>query len=80
MSIPTRRRRQQIIDEYGFSSAFMDIAVSGLRKYPDRYRNAVIRSGKTTMIDLEMFWDWLKYRDALEVNTTVPLFRREEYQ
>lgn len=80
MSIPTRRRRQQIIDEYGFSSAFMDITVSRLRKYPDRYRNAVIRSGKTTMIDLEMFWDWLKYRDALEVNTTVPLFRREEYQ
>ena len=80
MSIPTRRRRQQIIEEYGFSSAFMDIATAGLRKYPERYKNAVIRSGKTTMIDLEMFRDWLKYRDALEVKATVPMFRREEYQ
>lgn len=80
MMIPTRRKRQQICKEYGFSLHFMDKVAAGLRKYPERYPNGVISSGHVTIIDLEMFLDWIKYRDALEAGVQVPEFRREEYQ
>ena len=78
--LPTRRKRQRICEEMGFSLHFMDKAAAGLRKYPDRYPNAVIRSGHVTVIDVEMMLDWLKYREALEVGAPVPDFKREEYQ
>ena len=78
--IPTRRKRQRICEEMGFSLHFMDKAAAGLRKYPDRYPNAVIRSGHVTVFDVEMFLDWLKYREALEVGAPVPDFNREAYQ
>ena len=78
--LPTRRKRQRICEEMGFSLHFMDKAAAGLRKYPDRYPNAVIRSGHVTVIDVEMMLDWLKYREALEVGAPVPDFKREAYQ
>lgn len=78
--IPTRRKRQRICEEYGFSLHFMDKVAKGLRAYPDRYLNGVINSGHVTVIDVEMMLDWLKYRDALEVGAPVPPFRREDYQ
>lgn len=80
MMIPTRRKRQQICKEYGFSLHFMDKVATGLRKYPDRYPNGVISSGHVAVIDVEMMLDWLKYRESLEVGAQVPPFRREEYQ
>lgn len=78
--IPTRRKRQKIAEEYGFSLHFMDIVEKGLRKYPIRYFNGVIRSGHMTIIDVEMMLDWIKYRDALDAGVSVPEFKREEYQ
>lgn len=78
--IPTRRKRQKIADEYGFSMHFMDNVAAGLRKYPDRYPNGVISSGHVAIIDLEMMLDWIKYRDALDAGVNVPEFKREEYQ
>ncbi len=78
--IPTRRKRQQICKEYGFSLHFMDKVTAGLRKYPERYPNGVISSGHVTVIDTEMMLDWIKYRDALGAGVQVPEFRREEYQ
>lgn len=78
--IPTRRKRQRICEEMGFSLHFMDKAAVGMRKHPDRYPNAVISSGHVTVIDVEMFLDWIKYREALETGTQIPPFRREEYQ
>lgn len=78
--LPTRRKRQRICEEMGFSLHFMDKAAAGLRKYPERYPNAVISSGHVTVIDVEMFLDWIKYREALEVGAPVPDFKREAYQ
>lgn len=78
--IATRRRRKQLQQEYQFSPSFLDIAQRGLRKYPDRYPNAIIRSGKIVYIDVEMLFDWINYREALEVKAPVPPFRREAYQ
>jgi hypothetical protein len=78
--IPTRRKRQKICEEYGFSLHFMDKVATGLRKYPERYPNAVISSGHVTVIDTEMMLDWIKYRDALDAKVPVPPFRREDYQ
>ena len=78
--IPTRRKRQKICEEYGFSLHFMDKVATGLRKYPERYPNGVISSGHVTVIDTEMMLDWIKYRDALDANAPVPPFRREDYQ
>jgi len=78
--IPTRRKRQQICKEYGFSLHFMDKVATGLRKYPERYPNGVISSGHVTVIDTEMMLDWIKYRDALDAKVPVPPFRREDYQ
>lgn len=78
--IPTRRKRQQICKEYGFSLNFMDKVATGLRRYPERYPNAVISSGHVTVIDVEMMLDWIKYREALEVGAPVPSFKREAYQ
>ena len=78
--IPTRRRRQQIMDEFGFSPTFMDVATKKIRGYPERYPNAIIRSGKVVLFDYEMFLDWIKYRNALAAKTPVPPFRREDYR
>ena len=78
--IPTRRKRQRICEEMGFSLHFMDKAAAGLRKYPERYPNGVISSGHVTVIDVEMMLDWIKYREALDVGAPVPDFKREEYQ
>ena len=78
--IPTRRKRQRICEEMGFSLHFMDKAAVGMRKHPDRYPNGVISSGQVTVFDVEMFLDWIKYREALETGTQIPPFRREEYQ
>lgn len=78
--LPTRRKRQQICKEYGFSLHFMDKVATGLRKYPERYPNGVISSGHVTVIDTEMMLDWIKYRDALDAKVPVPPFRREDYQ
>ena len=80
MMIPTRRKRQKICEEYGFSLHFMDKVATGLRKYPERYPNVVISSGHVTVIDTEMMLDWIKYRDALDAKVPVPPFRREDYQ
>ena len=76
----TYRRRQQFINDIGFSPSFMNKATAGLKKYQERYPNAVIRSGRLILIDAEAMYDWLKYREALDMNVTVPPFRREEYQ
>jgi hypothetical protein len=78
--IPTRRKRQKICEEMGFSLHFMDKVATGLRKYPERYPNGVISSGHVTVIDTEMMLDWIKYRDALDAKVPVPPFRREDYQ
>ena len=78
--LPTRRKRQKICEEYGFSMHFMDKVATGLRKYPERYPNGVISSGHVTVIDTEMMLDWIKYRDALDAKVPVPPFRREDYQ
>lgn len=79
--IPTRRRRGQVMKEFGFSPNCMDELTAGLRRHPERYgSNAVIKSGRIVLIDVEMLYDWIKYRDALEMHVQVPPFRREEYQ
>jgi hypothetical protein len=78
--IPTRRKRQRICEEMGFSLHFMDKAAAGIRKYPDSYPNGVISSGHVTIFDVEMFLDWLKYRESLEIGAPVPEFKREEYR
>lgn len=78
--LPTRRKRQKICEDMGFSLHFMDKVTVGLRKYPDRYPNGVISSGHVSVIDVEMMLDWLKYREALEAGSPVPEFRREDYQ
>lgn len=78
--IPTRRRRQQVMQEYDFCENFMNAITKGLRNYPERYPNAVIKSGRISFIDIEMMFDWLKYREALETHVEVPPFRREDYQ
>lgn len=78
--IPTRRKRQKICEEYGFSLHFMDKVAVGLRKYPERYPNGIISSGHVTVVDVEMMLDWIKYREALDVGAPVPDFKREEYQ
>ena len=80
MMIPTRRKRQKICEDMGFSRHFMDLAATGMRKYPERYPNGVITSGHVTIFDVEMFMDWIKYRDALSAKVPVPPFRREDYQ
>ena len=77
--IPTRRKKQAIAEEYGFSLHFMDKVIAGLRKNAARYPNGVITSGHVCIIDVEMMLDWIKYREALEVRSPVPPFRREEY-
>lgn len=76
----TYRRRKQLMQEQDFSVKFLDTATAGLRKYPERYPNAIIQSGRIVLIDTEMLWDWIKFRDALEAQAPVPPFRREEYQ
>jgi hypothetical protein len=58
----------------------MNKATAGLKKYSERYPNAVIRSGRLILIDAEALYDWLKYREALDLKIPVPPFRREEYQ
>jgi len=78
--IPTRRKRQAIAKDFGFSTHFMDLVTIGLRKYPERYPNGVISSGHVSVIDVEMMLDWIKYRDALSAKVPVPPFRREDYQ
>lgn len=79
--IPTRRRRGQVMKEFGFSSGCMDMLEAGLRRHSERYgTNAVIKSGRISLIDVEALYDWIKYRDALEIGVPVPEFRREEYQ
>lgn len=78
--IPTRRKRQKICEEYGFSLHFMDKVARGMLLHPERYPNGVISSGHVTVIDVEMMLDWIKYRDALAVGSEVPPFRREDYQ
>lgn len=78
--IPTRRKRQQIAKEYGFSRHFMDLVSTGLRQYPERYPNGVISSGHVAIIDVEMMLDWIKYRDALDIGSPVPAFNRADYQ
>ncbi len=77
----TYRRRQQVMKEFGFSANCMDMLEAGLRRHPERYgTNAVIKSGKIVLIDMEMLFDWIKYRDAINIGVPVPEFRREEYQ
>ena len=78
--IPTRRKRQVIAKDFGFSLHFMDLVVIGLQKYPDRYPNGVIKSGHMCVIDVEMMLDWIKYRNALAAKAPVPPFRREDYR
>ena len=79
--IPTRRRRGQVMKEFEFSSGCMDMLEAGLKRHPERYgTNAVIKSGRISLIDVEALYDWIKYRDALEIGVPVPEFRREEYQ
>lgn len=78
--IPTRRKRQQVAKEYGFSTHFLDSVSAGLRKYPERYPNGVISSGHVAVIDVEMMLDWIKYREALDAGVQVPKFNRAEYQ
>lgn len=68
------------MQEFGFCENFMNGIVKGLQTYPERYPNAVIRSGRISFIDVEMMFDWFKYREALEVKADVPPFRREDYQ
>lgn len=80
MTIPTRRKRQQIAKDFGFSVAFTQKVVDGLKKYPERYPNGVISSGHIAIVDVEMMLDWIKYRDALSRGVKVPAFRREDYQ
>ena len=80
MAIPTRRKRQAIARDFGFSPHFMGKVTIGLRKYPNRYPNGVISSGHVSIIDVEMMLDWIKFRDALEVGSDVPPFRREDYR
>ncbi len=76
----TYRRRQQFINDIGFSPSFMNTATAALKKYEERYPNAVIRSGRLILIDAEALYDWIKYREALDMQVAVPPFRREEYQ
>ena len=78
--IPTRRKRQVIAKDFGFSPHFMDLVTIGLRKYPERYPNGVISSGHVSIIDVEMMLDWIKYRDALSIGQAIPPFRREDYR
>ena len=78
--IPTRRKRQQVAKEYGFSTHFLDSVSAGLRKYPERYPNATIQDGRVAIIDVEMMLDFIKFRSALEAGVNVPAFNREEYQ
>ena len=78
--IPTRRKRQLIAKDFGFSKHFMDKVAAGLRKFPERYPNGVISSGHMTVIDVEMMLDWIKHREALERGSPVPQFKREMYQ
>lgn len=80
MRTPTRRKRQAIAKDFGFSPHFMDKVTIGLKKYPSRYPNGVIASGHVSIIDVEMMLDWIKYRNALAVGADVPPFRREDYQ
>jgi hypothetical protein len=68
------------MQEFGFCENFMNGIVKGLQTYPERYPNAVIRSGRISFIDVEMMFDWIKYRDALSAKVPVPPFRREDYQ
>ena len=76
----TYRKRQALAAEFGCTLHMMDKITKGLRKYPERYPNAVISSGHFVILDREMVLDWLKYRESLEVGASVPPFRREEYQ
>lgn len=76
----TYRKRQALAAEFGFTLHMMDKITKGLRKYPERYPNAVISSGLFAILDREMVLDWIKYRDALDAKVPVPPFRREEYQ
>ena len=76
----TYRRRQQLINEMDFSPSFMNVATAALKKYPERYPNAVITSGRLILIDTEALFDWIKYREALDLKIPVPPFRREDYQ
>lgn len=78
--IPTRRRRGQVMKDFGFSPNCMDDLTAGIRRHPERYPNGVIKSGRITLIDVEMLYDWIKYREALDMQVAVPPFRREEYQ
>lgn len=74
------RKRQTLAAEFDLSAHMMDKATRGLRDHPERYPNAVISSGHIAIIDKEMFLDWLRYRDALDMGVQVPEFNREEYQ
>ena len=76
----TYRKRQVLAAELGVSKRVIEDATYGLRKYKDRYPDGVIQSGKLTLLDREMVLDWIKYRNALDVGTRVPAFRRENYQ
>ena len=78
--IPTRRKRQKVATEYGFSDRFMQEVSAGMRKYPERYPNATIQDGRVAIIDVEMMLDFIKFRSALEAGVNVPAFNREEYQ
>lgn len=78
--IPTRRTRQTIANDFGFSQHFIDLAIVELRKYPERYPNSVISSGHICLIDVEMMFDWIKYRNALDTGQVIPPFKRSEYR
>ena len=78
--IPTRRKRQKVATEYGFSDRFMQEVSAGMRKYPERYPNATIQDGRCCIIDVEMMLDYIKYRSALDTGVNVPAFNREDYQ
>ena len=58
----------------------MQEASAGMRKYPERYPLATIQDGRTCILDVEMFLDYIRYRSALERGIAVPPFNREEYQ
>lgn len=76
--IPTRQTRQSIAKDFDCSQRFIDLAIVGLRKHPERYPNGVISSGHVSIIDVEMMLDWVKYRNALDTGQAIPPFKRAE--
>lgn len=78
--LKTYRKRQALAADLGVSKRIVEEATKGLREHKDRYPDAVIQSGKLTLLDREAVLDWIRYRDALEVGSRVPAFNREAYQ